>query len=50
MDIIEFSRQDLFGQHTLPGKNPTDIFALDLEDLRNFARERLTRLMGLAPA
>ncbi|PKX96377.1 uncharacterized protein P174DRAFT_438173 [Aspergillus novofumigatus IBT 16806] len=49
-DIIEFSRQDLFGQHILPGRNPTDMFPLDLEELRDFARERLTRLMGLTPA
>lgn len=49
-DTIEFSRQDLFSQHILPGRNPVDIFALDLEDLRGFARERLTCLMGLTAA
>ncbi|KAG2012396.1 hypothetical protein GB937_007226 [Aspergillus fischeri] len=33
---------DVVLQHMLPGRNPTDMFALDLEDLRVFARERGT--------
>ncbi|KAL5690509.1 hypothetical protein EMGR_007775 [Emarellia grisea] len=49
-DIIEFSRQDLFGHHMRPGRSLTDVFPLDLEDLRDFARERLMVLMGLTPA
>lgn len=49
-DVILLSRGEIFGQHVLPGRHPADLFFLDLEDLRNFAQERMTKKMGLTPA
>ncbi|KAE8340327.1 hypothetical protein BDV24DRAFT_164535 [Aspergillus arachidicola] len=49
-DIIEFTRRELFGALMIAGRVPTDRFILDLEDLREYARERLAVKMGLVPA
>ncbi|KAB8202720.1 hypothetical protein BDV34DRAFT_236757 [Aspergillus parasiticus] len=48
-DVIQFTKLDLFGQHMIAGQDPNTVLALDLSDLRDFARERM-QLMGLTPA
>ncbi|KAE8306439.1 hypothetical protein BDV41DRAFT_569939 [Aspergillus transmontanensis] len=48
-DVIQFTKLDLFGQHMVAGQDPNTVLALDLSDLRDFARERM-QLMGLTPA
>ncbi|KAE8325621.1 hypothetical protein BDV39DRAFT_194234 [Aspergillus sergii] len=48
-DVIQFTKLDLFGQHMVAGRDPNTVLALDLSDLRDFARERM-QLMGLTPA
>ncbi|KAB8267634.1 hypothetical protein BDV30DRAFT_34363 [Aspergillus minisclerotigenes] len=49
-DIIELSRREIFGPLMMPGRIATDRFILELQDLRDYARERLTARMGLIPA
>ncbi|PIG90185.1 hypothetical protein AARAC_003626 [Aspergillus arachidicola] len=48
-DVIQFTKLDLFGQHMVAGQDPNTVLALDLSDLRDFARERMLS-MGMTPA
>ncbi|KAK6814482.1 hypothetical protein RU639_009350 [Aspergillus parasiticus] len=48
-DVIQFTKLDLFGQRMVAGQDPNTVLALNLSDLRDFARERM-QLMGLTPA
>lgn len=41
--IILLTRQDLFRQALLPGRSPSDIFTLSLDDLRAKARMALEK-------
>ncbi|OJJ39595.1 hypothetical protein ASPWEDRAFT_37413 [Aspergillus wentii DTO 134E9] len=46
---IRLTRRMLFGKGLSPGRNPRDVFGLDVDNLRVHARESLAR-MNLRPA
>ncbi|KAL2000059.1 hypothetical protein VTN02DRAFT_3622 [Thermoascus thermophilus] len=48
-EAVQFTKQDLFGPHMVPGQDPNTVLSLHLADLRDFARERMAT-MGLTPA
>ncbi|KAJ5884888.1 hypothetical protein N7495_009398 [Penicillium taxi] len=46
LDVIDLTRGEVFCWSILPGRNPSDILPLQLDDLRSFAADRLD-IMGL---